>query len=332
MPDFNVVGTLGVPSGTIGEQMTQQLGKPLRNVVESTIAAETFRITDDAGDGSPHGDLNATDFTTQTGTTFATITPQSVVNFIHKSILYSWVGPKSVTVGVGGGYLAINSDLLAQGTADHALLVNLDQIDQHPIAAVTGLVAQQQAQDDALQAHLDDDTPEAHDQYATEAAALATFTLAGYGGIIADAATAIPNLTSGWTTLTIWDEGALPVPRYIVQDFPNNGIRLSREGIFAISVKIALAHNEQNAGRIIKLRFWNATTAEPGTTEFVYGVGRNTAATNLIIPGALFPLPSEVIGDLMQIQIGGGDDFSSVTNLGSSFEASSVSEAQGLET
>ena len=394
MPDFHIVGdTVGLK---IGEQMTQAIGKPLREVVETQIGAETYNITDDAGDGTPHGDLNATDFTSQTGTTYLEIKKSVVYNFVHKLVLYQWVGPKDVTVGVGGNYSAGASDLVGQGTADHDLLVNrhsptahetadingLDvkqqaqddattavdndlqahktasyahqiihieglteeqarqdqdlvdhrtETDAHPTSSITGLDAKQLAQDQAHTDHLNDTSDGCHDQYATEVAALNTFALAGYGGILSNGTVAMPDLDSGWVLFDAWNAASMASPRYVTQDFANNGLRFERIGVFSMNIKLSIAHNSSNGGRILYLRFNNGTTGTPATNTFAFGVGRNVEATNLIIPGALFDIPSNVVGDLVQLEIGGGDSFSSVDSIGASFEAFSVSEAKGLE-
>ena len=72
-----------------------------------------YAITDDAGDGSPIDDLNNTDFTAQTGTTFAPIDELTAYIFLHKGTAYHWVGTRNVTVGVGGTHAAIVGQLSA---------------------------------------------------------------------------------------------------------------------------------------------------------------------------------------------------------------------------
>ena len=109
-------------------------------------------ITDDAGDGTPHGDLNATNFTGHPyaeGTALR-IQANAVVTFGHKAIAYLWTGPSDVTVGIGGSHTAVATDLTPIGTADHALLVNREAANAHPQSAVTSLVTDQQTQDNRL--------------------------------------------------------------------------------------------------------------------------------------------------------------------------------------
>ncbi|MDB4312061.1 hypothetical protein N9937_01395 [bacterium] len=392
MTDFSIAEGSGPP---IGEVMTQAIGKPLREVVENVVAAETYQVS---GVGDVYDDLNAMDFTSQAGTTYLPLLKPVVYNFVHNVVLYSWTGPKEVNIGTGGDYTAVpvTPDLVGQGTADHSQLLNrhiadahttadidgLDadqaaqdlvstninndlqahktatyahqmgnieglvpeqarqdqdlvdhrtETDAHPTSSITGLDQKQLDQDNAHTAHLNDTTAECHDQYATEAASLATFALAGYGGIIQNAPVAIPDISGSWELFDGWDAASLTTPRYITQDFASNGIRFDRTGVFSISIKISIAHDSGNAGRVVYLRFYDGTVGAPGASTFVFGVGRNVEYTNLTIPGALFEVPSNMVGNLIQLQIGGGDTFSSVQSVGASFEAFSVSEAQGLE-
>ena len=50
----------------------------------------------------------------------------------------------------------------------------------------------------------------------------------------------IPDIGAGWVTIQA-DSGVLVTPKWIVQDFANNGIRFEIAGIFSISVNITAA-------------------------------------------------------------------------------------------
>ncbi len=116
------------------------------------ITTQGYRIEDDAGDGSVADDCNNTDFTDQgdiSDNTVAEIPLSAVTTFVHKAVSYNWVGPTDVTVGIGGSYIAQPTDFTGIGTADHANLVGIDQPNQHPTSAITGLDDDQTAQDDA---------------------------------------------------------------------------------------------------------------------------------------------------------------------------------------
>ena len=124
------------------------------NSIEGLEGIVTYgaSITDDAGDGTAHGDLNATDFTGHQYAdpdvpTSLQILSNAVVTFGHKAIAYQWQGPSDVTLGIGGSYTAIATDLVPIGTADHNILVNRSLADQHPTSAITGLDTKQASQD-----------------------------------------------------------------------------------------------------------------------------------------------------------------------------------------
>lgn len=216
-----------------------------------------------------------------------------------------------------------------QAAQDQALADHKVGADEHPMSSITGLVAEQNAQDAALQAHLDDTTQGAHDQFATKQAVLDNFVAAGYGGLHADAQQGMPNLDSSWELYTAWDAAAIVSPRYITQDVANNGIRFDAVGVWMVNLKISISHNENNGGRTVKLRLYDATDDVAGVSEFVFGVGRNTDATNLVIPGILWETPSDKVGNLIQVEIGGGSSFNSVLSLGGFMNATNVGEFRG---
>lgn len=142
-------------------------------VLTNAAAGNSFVATDDAGSGDVASDVNATDFTGQSPIVgqAADIGVNAIANFIHKGVSYQYVGPKPVTVGVGGSYVTVLADYAAQGTSDHALLTNRTAADQHSIAAITGLVAEQAAQDAAtaqVQTNLTnhENAADPHPQYA----------------------------------------------------------------------------------------------------------------------------------------------------------------------
>ena len=119
---------------------------------EPEVVSYGASITFNAGDGTPHGDLNATDFTGHqyAAGTALTILSNAVVTFGHNAIGYIWTGPTGVTVGLGGSHTAVATDLTPIGTADHNILTNRNLADQHPTAAITNLDNDQAVQDSRL--------------------------------------------------------------------------------------------------------------------------------------------------------------------------------------
>ena len=284
-----------------------------------------------------------------------------------------------MTVGIGGSYIAVAGDFAAIGTADHSLLVNRNLPDQHETADITGLDADQAAQDAAtalVQTNLDDyetdndaaqavqdsrlgtletradetDTEQGiqdgdiqtnadnfanhlvasdpHPQYALEAAVLANFVAAGYVSVGNDAPEAFPDITSTFQTYSGWDSLLLDPPRNAQNALPD-GLIFEANGVWQINVRLAITHNESNAGRIMQLRFINVTTNTPSLTTFNFATGRNVATTNLNIP-LLFEVSPLTVGNTWGVQLGtAGDTYSAVSIIGGTFSAFLVSEWQG---
>jgi len=148
---WNIGGEAG-GVGTLFGTMAQGIGFPLRDVREAGVTSYSVRAT---GTGSVASDVNANNFTGQfhsVGTAWNPL-PSDVATVVHNNIAYSYAGPRNVLIGLGGTYTAVATDFVAVGTADHTLLVNRTAADAHSIASITGLVAQQAAQDAALVTH-----------------------------------------------------------------------------------------------------------------------------------------------------------------------------------
>lgn len=166
---------------------------------------------------------------------------------------------------------------------------------------------------------------------------LDNYVAAGYGGIGQDAATnPLPDIGAGaWIDFTGFDI-PLVAPKAVSYDFANDGLQFNEEGIWYVSIKLALQHNELNAGRQIALRFDNRTTNTPGTVEFRYGVGRNTDVTNITL-GVFFEVENaavvtgvaQALGDTIGLEIGGGSAFSLIDCIGAIYEVHHISEYKG---
>ena len=74
----------------------------------------------------------------------------------HDAVAYIWTGTQPVTLGATSGYTSILSEFTVVGNSDHALLVNREVADQHPISSITGLVTDQATQDTNLTTHIND--------------------------------------------------------------------------------------------------------------------------------------------------------------------------------
>lgn len=108
-----------------------------------------------SGDGLPTGDLNSTDFTghPEADGTALRIEAGDIYVLYHASAAYLWSGPRNVTVGIGGSYIAVPADLVALSTDDHNSLINRDMVDQHPISSITNLQVELDGKSDTGHAH-----------------------------------------------------------------------------------------------------------------------------------------------------------------------------------
>ena len=131
----------------------------------------------------------------------------------------------------------------------------------------------------------------------------------GYGGIQQTVATGMPNFGGGWTLLPA-DAGLLTTPHNVVQDHPMDAIALEVAGLWELTINFGFEHNSSNAGRLINLRLLNTSTGTP-SSQYQIGTGRNAEHTNATVT-LLFEVPAGNIGDLISVQLGGGDSYSNV--------------------
>lgn len=152
---------------------------------------------------------------------------------------------------------------------------------------------------------------------------------AAYGGINQSVPVGLPDLGIGWTTL-LANNDILATPRGITQDSAQNGIIFNITGVFSVAVSFTITHTEDQGGREIEIRLYNATKAV-GTESTTIGIGRNQSATNFSTT-ILTEIPSSELGDLWQAQIGNGDAITTVEEVSFAFSAIHVSEYGGEGT
>ncbi len=323
-----VSGGSGSGSGAEVGKLTEGIGFDLVPITDESVVTVTLTATDDAGNGSVEDDTNNTDFTSQTGTTFATLATNEVVNIVHKVVVYSYTGPKPVNIGLGGDYVTLASDFVALGTADHSLLDSLSDPDQHPTSAITGLDTDQATQDQNLVDH--EVAADPHTQYVLNTEAIGLFVTAAYGGVSTSGDVAMANITAAFQTLLGLDTGTITTPKGITQDTVSSGLVFNLEGVFSVSGQATLTFLELNAGRELDLRFWNLTDGvQVGTIELTYFIGRNQGGVAMPFTLVL-DIPGSLVGKVIVLQVGGADDFTIVTNIGTVFQANHVSELLAL--
>jgi len=111
----------------------------------SSLSSFDVTVIVGIGDGTLSGDMAATDWT---GNAHADPTIQTALrvevtenlNIYYGGPVYYYKGVTPVLLGIGGT-ATIASDYGLLGNGDHRALSNLDDVDQHAIAAITGLTA-----------------------------------------------------------------------------------------------------------------------------------------------------------------------------------------------
>lgn len=166
-------------------------------------------------------------------------------------------------------------------------------------------------------------------QLATEKFVVDNFVVAGYGGVKLDTPAALSDIDSTWQTLPA-DSAVVGIPKYVTQDFAQDGVIIIAAGIWQVAANIAISHNELNAGREMQLRLLNVDTGVPGA-GVTFGTGRNVGITNMTAT-VLFDMPEIDENDLFVLQVNSAlDTYSLVTLESYNFSVVHVSNAQFAE-
>ena len=107
----------------------------------------------DATTGTIEGDVNSTDWTghAQADGTSLYIQPSHIVSFGNSSgVIYRWIGPKDVKLGLGGNTVTSAADYQATGIGDHNTLAGRSATDAHPISAITDLQTELNAKEPTI--------------------------------------------------------------------------------------------------------------------------------------------------------------------------------------
>ena len=156
----------------------------------------------------------------------------------------------------------------------------------------------------------------------------ANFVYAGYGGIRQGTpGVAGADIGAVYQTITSFDVGAVATPLHVTQNVAGDGLGFLLPGVWQVTVGLAFAHNSDNAGRTTFVRIYNSTTAQGGAGATV-ATGRNAEATNFSV-SMLVDVSADDLGDLFQIQIGGGDVYTAVEWDVASFSVNHVSPGAG---
>ncbi len=149
----------------------------------------------------------------------------------------------------------------------------------------------------------------------------------GYGGISRSIPVAAADLGAAFTTIAGWDTGQVSDPVDVQQNFLLDNLVIERAGVWLFNIHVTFGHDSLNAGRTTSLRVWNATQGTALETITV-GTGRNAEYTTFSI--SFLSSVDVGVGDLIQLQMGGGDVYSAVVYETLSFSVNHVSELQSL--
>ena len=224
------------------------------------------------GTGNVWDDLNATDFTGHQYAgvdgcvaTALSIKTNSIVTFGHNAISYIWEGPRGVCVGVGGTYSAIAGDLVPLGTGDHAILTNRDIADAHPMAAITGLLADQTRQDSALAAH--EGAPDPHPQYLLETDAEAIYQKKFPAMVLGGTTNSFTLNTTDSKLLNYSLSGQWNWPDDDDIDPLNGEISIPQDGIYRFTLQVLGDQGNDTKEEWIELKFDVTGGPNPGRTR-----------------------------------------------------------------
>ncbi|RKZ95784.1 MAG: hypothetical protein DRQ46_07940, partial [Gammaproteobacteria bacterium] len=127
----------------------------LDEIVSSSGIVEFAAVADHiaAAPEDIHLDVNAMDWTghNYANGTALKILPNYSVTFANgQGVSYSWLGPKDITVGLGGNYSTVAGDFQAIGVGAHNTLGGRGEPDAHPLDSITGLETALDAKEDTV--------------------------------------------------------------------------------------------------------------------------------------------------------------------------------------
>jgi hypothetical protein len=156
-----------------------------------------------------------------------------------------------------------------------------------------------------------------------ESKAVDNLSFAGYGGL----RLATPRIGSdigAGVQIIEFDATLLSEPKFISQDLPNNSLEILRPGVWAASINLGFDHNESSQSRRT-----NVTVLTPqGPFDFYLSTSGHVLASIFHIV-TLFEVAEESVELPYQLQIGGGDVYTSVEWTLSSLAFWSVGEWRG---
>lgn len=143
-----------------------------------------------------------------------------------------------------------------------------------------------------------------NDIYALAEVVFSNVVAIGHGGV--DLGTPVAFEVGAGYAVIPYDQEKLSNPVNVVQDAANNGLRFQAPGLWKVDILVNLTgHDEAQGGRVTNLEIYDATQgAEIEVVQI--GIGRNVADTFVTVT-AMFEVLDDVVNDLIQVRMGGGD-------------------------
>jgi len=152
------------------------------------------------------------------------------------------------------------------------------------------------------------------------------YAVAAYGGIEQSAALQPFNLTNTWQTIDTFDTAVLTTPRAVIQDFANNQLTVTYQGVYALNIYVAIEHNEAQGSREMEFRLWNATQGV-GTGTTIVGTARNQTITNFSVSGLFFEVTVQGNVNLqLQVQAVAGSTYTAVELVSTAMSVNMIGE------
>ena len=131
-----------------------------------------------------------------------------------------------------------------------------------------------------------------------------------YGSVRINAEVLLPDYLAGqWYPLDFYTvQGA--VPHNLSLNLDGTFI-FELEGAYSLTLSGLFIHAKSNNDRDIGIRLFNVTQGAPGTGVFGIDTIAQSRGTNLSIT-TLFDISQTVVGDVFIVEMGGGDEYTSV--------------------
>ena len=139
------------------------------------------------------------------------------------------------------------------------------------------------------------------------------FAFAAYGGMRYINPTSVPwhDIGAIHRKIDVFNEQSVVTQRSITTDLVNSTVAIDTAGIYDYTINLTFTHNEAQQGRDTFVRFWDTVNLTPLGPDTIVGTPRNVAVTSFTLTD-LLEIQAGEENIPIDIQIGGGDDYTTV--------------------